>query len=200
MSRERTTRGSLGVAGAGTTQPIRTPVRTPGGTPAAGPGRRARATAGGRTAPGVLLAAGALSLLTGCLGMEPFKLSGKRFKDDCLVVKAGDLCIDLEAGRIDIGNLTVCVEEDPGCVKLRRVRVGGWVDRDDDGVRDAGEEIEEFDHNVAEEEGSSVVSITGASISTGSAGGRGGDLHLCVIVDRVDGSTTDCLGQVFEDC
>lgn len=163
-------------------------------------GGRAGRRPGAGLAPQVLLGGAALSLLTGCLGMEPFKVAGKRFKDDCLVVKAGDLCIDLEAGSIKVDELTVCVENDPDCVKLRRVRVGGFVDRDDDGVQDEGEEIEEFDHQVAEEGGASVVSITGVSISTGAAGSQGGDLHLCVIVDRVDGSTTDCIGQVFEDC
>jgi hypothetical protein len=142
----------------------------------------------------------ALTLLTGCLGMEPFKATAKQFEDDCLTVKAAELCIDLEAGRIDIGHLSVCVDTDPSCVKLKRVRVGGWVDRDDDGVQDEGEEIEELDHQVAEAEGSSLVSLTGISISTGATGSRGGDLHLCVIVDRVDDSTTDCIGQVFEDC
>ena len=148
----------------------------------------------------MLLAGAALSMLSSCLGIEPFKVSGQRFKDDCLEVKAGSPCIDLEAGRVEVGHLEVCVDSDPGCEKVRRVRLGGWVDLDDDGQKDEGEEIEERQHEVAEEEGSSIVSLTDWSLQTGTDSENNGDLHLCVTVERVDGSTTNCIEQVFESC
>ena len=155
---------------------------------------------GRRRLPSLLVAAAALSTLQSCFLFNEFKAGAFALKDDCFELVSADLCIDFETGVLAATGLVASVGPGTNCQPIRKITVTGWVDKDDDGTPDRGEEIESFEHTVAEPSGSDSVLLGSVSLALNATSREAADVHVEVKVERVGSRTPQVYKQKVKKC
>lgn len=161
---------------------------------------RGRTRGRARRVGAALAAAGALSLLSGCILFNEFKGTGTLVEDDCFSVVAASFCIDFDTGTLEATGVVARVEPLPHCKPIQKIRISGWVDKNDNGSEDEGEAIDSTEHEVAEEEGSNHVTMGNVSLGLNAGSEDTGDVHLCVEVTRTGSDTTQKYPQAITKC
>ena len=158
--------------------------------------RRDRLRRGGTA----LVAAGALSLLSGCILFNEVKAEGFLIEDDCFSLAAVSFCVDFDSGTLDGTGLHAGISSSPHCKRLKKIKVSGWVDKNDNGTEDEGEAIDSTEHEVAEEEGSNEIAMGDVSLGLNAGSNETGDVHLCVEVTRSGSETTQKYKKTITKC
>jgi hypothetical protein len=147
-----------------------------------------------------LVAATALSQLTSCFMFNEFKTDAWAVSDECFTLFAANLCIDFDTGLLEASGVHAQVANQTNCKPIKKIRITGWVDKNNNDTEDEGEQIETTEHEVAEEEGSNSVSLGNISASLNAGSGDAEDVHICVEVERVGSSSVTKIPQKIRKC
>jgi len=161
---------------------------------------RVRARGRARRVGTALAAAGGLSLLSGCILFNEFKADGFLIEDDCFSLFAASFCVDFDSGTLDGTGLHAGISNSPHCKRIKKIKVSGWVDKNDNGTEDEGEAIDSTEHEVAEEEGSNELAMGDVSLGLNAGSEEVGDVHLRIEVTRVGSETTNEYGKTISKC
>lgn len=138
----------------------------------------------------------ALSIqLSACSVLGNFHAEAASTEDKCVKVSAGRLSVSLPGASVSATSMSA--QTKAGCSNIRKVEISGWVDSNDNGTQDPGEDTESTTRNSTDSQGSSTLDM--GNVTLGTNGNTSGDAHLSVNVTSVDGSVS-VLNLTVKDC